>query len=102
MNWKRSSAAWLIGAYIGVLGIIGAQRDRVWANDISYFETVRNTDFAVGGVGGLRDASSASLYLTGIKGTVRKAYLYWHGPMNTDFPVANASIRVDGQTITGV
>ncbi len=102
MNWKKRSAAWLIGAYIGVLGIVGAQRDRVWANELTFRETVRNTDFVTAGVGGLRDATSASLYINGIKGTVRKAYLYWHGPMNTDYPLANASIRMNGQTITGV
>lgn len=102
MNWKGCSKAWLIGAYIGVLGIVGAQRDRMWANDISYFTTITNTDFAVGAVGSLRDAATASIYVSGIKGTVRQAYLYWHGPMNTDFPLANASIRMDGGTVTGV
>jgi hypothetical protein len=102
MNWKNASRGWLLGAYIGVLGIVGAQRDRVWANDISFRETIRGTDFVSAGVGGLRDTSSASLAISGIKGPVQRAYLYWHGPMNTDFPLANASIRMDGQTITGV
>ena len=91
-----------MGAYIGLLGIVGAARDTVWANDISFRETVYNTDFVSAGVGGMRNAASASLSITGIKGTVRRAYLYWHGPMNSDFPLANATIRMDNQTITGV
>src|SRR4030095_271234 len=102
MNWMRSWRAWVLGAYIGVLGIVGAARDTAWANDISFRETVYNTDFVSAGAGGMRDAISASISVSGIKGAVRKAYLYWHGPMNTDFPLANATIRMDAQTVTGV
>jgi hypothetical protein len=29
----------LFGAVIGVLGIVGAQRQQAWANDIAYRET---------------------------------------------------------------
>ena len=54
MNWMRSGNAWLVGAYIGVLGIIGAARDTAWANDIAFRETVYNTDFVSAGVGGMR------------------------------------------------
>ncbi len=31
---KRCFKVWLIGAYIGVLGIVGAQRDKVWAEQV--------------------------------------------------------------------
>jgi hypothetical protein len=39
--------------------------------------------------------------MSGIVGTVNQAYLYWHGPMNSANPLANATIRVNGQSITG-
>ena len=42
----------VLTAFIGVLGILGAQREKVWANDIALRETIYNTDFAVGAVGG--------------------------------------------------
>lgn len=102
MNWMNCSKGWLVGVVIAMLGVANGPWERSSANDLSFRETIRNTDFAVGAVGGLRDQTSASLNMTGIKGTVTRAYLYWHGPMNTDFPLANASIRMDGQTITGV
>ncbi len=92
----------LLAAFIGVLGIVGAQRERVWANDVSLLETVYGTDFIAAAVGGLRDSASAGINVSGISGTVNKAYLYWHGPVNSTNPLANAIIRVNNQTVTGV
>src|SRR5882672_3115139 len=91
-----------IAAFIGVLGILGAPRENAWATDITYRETIYNTDFVSGGVGGMRNSSGAVINLTGISGTVNKAYLYWHGPMNSTNPMANATIRLNARPITGV
>lgn len=91
-----------LAAYIGVLGIVGAQREMVWANDVALLETVYATDFIAAAVGGLRDTSSAGINVSGLSGTVNKAYLYWHGPINSTNPLANAVIRVNNQTVTGV
>ena len=60
----------VVAAFIGVLGILGAQRDRVWANDITFQETIYNTDYAAAAVGGLRDSSTATITLSGISGLV--------------------------------
>jgi len=99
---RNSKGRGLLAAFIGVLGIVGAQREIVWANDVALLETVYGTDFLAAAVGGLRDASSAGINVSGISGTVNKAYLYWHGPMNSTNPLANAVIRVNNQTVTGV
>ncbi len=92
----------VVAAFIGVLGILGAQREKAWANDIAFLETIYNTDFAAAAVGGLRDSSTAMMRLSGISGTVDKAYLYWHGPMNSTNPLANATIVVNHRPVTGV
>ena len=91
-----------LAAYIGVLGIVGAQREMLLANDLAHFETVYGTDFIAADVGGLRNTASAGINVSGLSGTVNKAYLYWHGPMNSTNPLANAVIRVNNQTVTGV
>ena len=92
----------LFGAVIGVLGIVGAQRQQAWANDITYRETVYRTDFATAGVGGLRNVGLGTIKLSGVTGVVNRAYLYWGGPMNTTNVVRSENILVNGQNITGV
>lgn len=92
----------ILAAYIGVLGIVGAQREILWANDVALFETVYATDFIAAAVGGLRNTENAGINVSGLSGTVNKAYLYWHGPINSTNPLANAVIRVNNQTVTGV
>ena len=48
----------------------------------------------VAGVGGMRNVGSGNINLSGVSGTVTKAYLYWHGPTNSSDPNANASVTV--------
>lgn len=92
----------LFAAFIGVLGILAAPREKAWANDVAHLETIYNTDYAAGAVGGLRDTTTATIGLSGISGTVNKAYLYWHGPMNSTNPLANATIELNHTMVTGV
>lgn len=99
---KRLAKRNLFAAFIGVLGILGAPREKAWANDVAHLETIYNTDYAVGAVGGLRDSTTAMIGLSGISGTVNEAYLYWHGPMNPTNPLANATIELNHKLVTGV
>ena len=92
----------LFGAVIGVLGIVGAQRQQAWANDIAYRETIYRTDYATAGVGGLRNVGLGTIKLSGVTGVVNRAYLYWGGPMNTTNVVRSENILVNGQNVTGV
>lgn len=73
------------------------------ASDLTAFKTVFNTDFVAQGFGGMRDNGTGTINLTGVSGTVKEAYLYWHGPTNaasTD-TAANAAVNFNGTDITG-
>lgn len=71
------------------------------ANDLAPFTTIQNTDWAQAGLGGMRGVGSGTIALSGVTGTVTKAYLYWHGPTNSTDPLANASVSFGGTGITG-
>ena len=71
------------------------------ANDLAAFTTVQNTDWAQAGLGGMRGVGSGTIALSGVSGSVTKAYLYWHGPTSTTDPLANASVSFGGSAITG-
>jgi Protein of unknown function (DUF3344) len=71
------------------------------ASDLVNFTTVANTDWAQAGVGGLRGVGTGSIALSGVSGTVSKAYLYWHGPTGSDDPLANASVNFGGTDVIG-
>jgi hypothetical protein len=89
----------VVGAAAAMVLCAGAQ-----ATPLTYFDTVFDTDFTAVGIGGMRDGTgSATLDLSGVSGTVTKAYLYWHGPSNiTATPAtANASVSFAGTDITG-
>ena len=80
-----------------LLGVSGTAT----ASLISGFETQFNTDFAVAGVGGLRGNGFGDINLTGVVGTVTKAYLYWHGPTNSTDPNFNANLTMNGNAVSG-
>lgn len=71
------------------------------ARTISQKEMVYNTDFISVGVGGMRNVGTGDISLSGVSGTISKAYLYWHG--TTDFlaDAGNNSIIVNGTTLNG-
>ena len=100
-RFKSSNARAFYGASIGVLGIIGAQRQQVWANDIAYRDTIYRTDYAAAGVGGLRNTGGGGIIISGVTGTVSRAWLYWAGPMNALDPMANSRVVVNGQPVFG-
>lgn len=68
---------------------------------IDFFETQFNTDYASAGVGGLRGNGFGDIALAGVNGTVKKAYLYWHGPTNSTDPEFNANLTFNGNAISG-
>lgn len=86
------------GAVAALVGPTMAQ-----ASDLVSFKTVFNTDFVAQGFGGMRNNGTGTINLTGVSGTVKEAYLYWHGPTNaasTD-TAANAAVNFNGTDITG-
>ncbi len=63
--------------------------------------TVGNTDFRSFAIGQLRDAGTGTLAVTGLSGTVTRALLYWQGPTNSALLTANATVTVNGTSVTG-
>jgi hypothetical protein len=72
------------------------------ATDLTNFRTEFDTDFTTAGLGGLRGLGSGNLELSGVSGTVTRAYLYWHGPSDAD-PAGpgNRDISFAGSDISG-
>jgi hypothetical protein len=71
------------------------------ANNIQFHRTVFGTDFVSAGVGGMRNVGSGTIALSGVSGTITKAYLYWSGPTNSTNANANANVMVNGQAVVG-
>ncbi|MBI5050383.1 MAG: DUF3344 domain-containing protein [Nitrospirae bacterium] len=84
-----------------VLGMLALLANKATANDIYLFQTIFDTDATAAGVGKMRDVGSGTITLSGVSGTVTKAYLYWHGPTNSSDPNANASVLVNGNAAVG-
>ena len=72
-----------------------------FAEPMTQFDTQFNTDYSYFSVGGMRDIGQATLNVSGLTGTVSRAYLTWHGPTNSLDPLANAVVTVNGTSITG-
>ncbi len=70
------------------------------ANTITYAETIFNTNFVVTDIG-LRDVGAGTLNVSGTGGAVTNALLFWHGPTNTTDPNVNATVNVNGASVTG-
>jgi hypothetical protein len=64
------------------------------------YKTISNTDYLSAGIGGMRNIGTGQILLTGVSGTVTKAYLYWHGVTNSTTDVGN-QIIVNGTNING-
>jgi hypothetical protein len=89
-----------IGAVLGLIGFVGVTP--AGANPVTNFTTVFNTDVAYAGLGGMRGTDgSGTITLSGVTGTVTRAYLYWHGPTNLTDPNSNAAVSFAGSPVTG-
>lgn len=63
--------------------------------------SVSNADVGEFGYGGMRGDGTGSIDVSGISGPVFAAFLYWHGPTNSEDPTSNASVTFNGQPVTG-
>lgn len=87
----------LLAAVLSCLVVV----DCASASVISYFETQYNTDWTTAAMGGMRADGQGTMTLSGVSGTVSRAYLYWHGPTNSSNPAFNANVMVNGSLISG-
>jgi hypothetical protein len=74
MMLKRAARTVAISAILLIGSILSAS-----ATELKYFQTFTNVDYTSAGVGGLREVGRGQIDLTGVSGTVTKAFLYWHG-----------------------
>jgi hypothetical protein len=73
-----------------------------YGSDLVQFKNAFRTDVKSFGVGGMRNVGSGTITVSGVgTGTVKSAYLYWHGPTNVTDPAVNATVTFNGHTITG-
>ena len=84
---------------LGQIAILTFATGLAQAAEIQPTRTVRNTDMATAGIGGIK-TGSGTIALGGVTGTVQKAYLYWHG-LNPTGPYNRAAISFNGQPVTG-
>jgi Thrombospondin type 3 repeat len=86
---------------LSTIGVLLVPFDNATANNLTFFQSFLSTDVVAAGVGGMRDVGSGVITLSGVSGPVRKAYLYWHGPTNSNVPSVNASVSFNGNPVTG-
>ncbi len=63
--------------------------------------TATNVDIGEFGVGSMRGSGTGSTAVSGVSGTVLRAYLYWNGPTNSTDPNSNANVTFDGNPVAG-
>ena len=98
-RYLRRVATALVGVAAGASAL--AACGPVPASDLVRQNAFRNTDVAYAGVGGLRGVGSGTIALSGVSGTVTRAFLYWQGPTNSTDPNANRSVTFAGVPVTG-
>ena len=98
-RFHRGGPIWL--AAVAVLSLIVLSAGH--AEPVSKANTFRGVDWTSAGVGGI-GTGSATITLTGITGTVQRAFLYWHGVnlSGTGDPYADDTVTVNGTSVTGV
>ena len=70
------------------------------ATPVTFSEIVEQTDLTQAGVAGVGSSSSVNISLSGISGTVTKAYLYYHGIGNPAY--APAAVTFGGAPVVPV
>jgi subtilisin-like proprotein convertase family protein len=94
----------VMGVLVGMAATVSPAP--VEATPIQNMRTETNADFAVAGLGGV-GGGSGTLQLSGVSGTIRRAFLYWHGidrqpaPFNGDKIYDNESITFNGTPVFG-
>jgi hypothetical protein len=96
--------AWRIALTAVVLTAAIAARS--YATPIHNAHTEVNVDWTSAGVGGVGNTGSGSINLTGVNGTVKKAFLYWSGidliAAGGDGVYDNEVVSINGNQVSGV
>lgn len=83
-----------------LLGLL--QADAALGVPVAHTRTESNIDWTSAGVAGV-GGGSGTIQLTGVSGTVTKAFLYWHGIDNSGpgSVYDNANVTINGHAVTG-
>lgn len=65
------------------------------------WEIFLDAGYTSSAVGGLRGSGSGVLTLRGVRGPVRKAFLLWHGPTDSDAPWINSQVQFQKHWVSG-
>jgi hypothetical protein len=73
------------------------------ADPVTHTTTETNIDWTSAGVAGI-GLGFGTITVSGVSGTVEKAFLYWHGINNSGVGAVydNATVTIDGNAVTGV
>jgi len=71
-----------------------------FAVPVSFVRVESDVDWTSAGVGGIGAGGTGTITLTGVSGTVTKAFLYWHGINNPVYN--NPNVTINGNAVTGV
>src|ERR1700694_3040127 len=96
--WKQRwlGRAGILGVLVGLAFGSVSSVVQVSASNIASFNTFFATNEVSAGTGGLRGFGSGQIVLSGVTGSVTKAFLYWQGPTNSTSPTTNANITFNG------
>ena len=72
------------------------------ATPIEHAFTFEDVNWTSGGVGGVGDAGSGTISISGIDGDVTRAFLYWHGIVTpSEGTYDNPDVNFEGNDLTG-
>lgn len=91
---------WQVGA---ILALWFLASGGVQAVPISHTRTLHNVDYVVAGIAGV-GGGTGTITISGINGTVTRAFLYWHGINNSSAGAVynNPTVTINGNSVTGV
>ena len=92
-------------------GLSTTQNVTITVNLRSNQSVFRNADFVSAGMGGVRGSfggedslrpGSGTIRVSGVVTNVKQAFLYWAGPVDTEYPEANTTVLVNGRFVEGI
>jgi hypothetical protein len=86
-----------------ILALFFLASSGVQAVPISHTRTLHNVDYVFAGVAGV-GGGTGTINITGVNGTVTRAFLYWHGINTTGVGAVynNPTVTVNGNAVTGI
>lgn len=74
-----------------------------FARPVAFARLESGVDWTSAGVSGIGSAGVGQITISGVSGTVQRAFLYWHGiAQGSGATYANAAISFDGNPVTGI